>query len=299
MKLGLIGVGQWGKNYISTIGRMQDVSLGAVCRQSVQPPPGIPSDCAFFTNWHEMLNIIHRTNMCDGIIISTPPDSHISIAIEAKRLGIPTMIEKPLAMTAKEVKLLMDAEGSTLFLVNHIHLFAQAYEVLREQISWPIVAIQSAKWNQGPYRDYSSLHDYGSHIIAMCIDIMAKIPDTVRATRVPTKYGEIFNVVMGWEDKRGRVPAVVRVGNGGESKKHLFQVFGEGTELEYDDISTDKLRMNGAVIDVGKESALDSAINAFVKSIRGVCDHRCGLKTAYDVAIVLDACVASMACSET
>lgn len=288
--LGLIGTGQWGQKYIDTISANHDIKLTAVCRKSIQPPVNIPSDCHFYTDWEAMLDMIWRTKVCDGVIIATPPDSHIPIAAAALERGIGVMIEKPLALTTDEIEPLLELQFCAPILVNHIHLFSSAYQVLKNQIHDPVTALQTTGCGNGPFRKYSSLHDYGSHDIAMCIDLMGKAPEKATATRIKTEIGEIFNIIL----RFGSVPAVIRVGNGAPEKRRLFQVFCGKDIYEYNDLKPSKFSINGEPMKVGKRTPLSKAIDAFVSSLQGDMDPRCGLTTAIRVAQTLDACVESI-----
>jgi predicted dehydrogenase len=295
INLGLIGVGKWGSRYLDTISSMADVRISAVCRNSIQPPVNIPSDCAFFTNWEVMLDAVKRTGMCDGVIIATPPDIHIPIAVRAVKLGLGIMIEKPAALSTQEIIELDKIPTKAPILVNHIHLFAPAYEKLKRMIDSSISSIQSCGWNNGPVRSYSSLYDYGPHDLAMCIDLMGLSPDLVSADRNITEYGEIYNIVL----RFGKIPAVIRIGNGGREKRRLFQVFCEKNMYEYDDTKpvSKKLVKNANFsskfesVHIDDMPSLYSAIRTFASSLNGHVDSRCGLSLAIQISKIIDKCM--------
>src|SRR5208283_3041583 len=99
-KLLLVGSGVWGQKYISTLSNFSAVSLEAASRD----------------NWKELID-----KKPDGVIVCTPPQSHVEIASYALSQNIPTMIEKPLALSLSEAKLLR--QFSAPILVNYVHLF--------------------------------------------------------------------------------------------------------------------------------------------------------------------------------
>jgi predicted dehydrogenase len=293
--LGLIGVGKWGSRYLDTIALMTDVRVTALCRKSIQPPVNTPNDCAFFTDWETMLDIVKSTNMCDGIIIATPPDTHMAIATEAVKMGLGVMIEKPAALSTKEIIELDKIKTKVPILVNHTHLFAPAYEKLKRVINSPITSLQTCGWNCGPVRSYSSLYDYSPHDLAMCIDLMGSAPSLVSVDRNITEYGEIYNLIL----RFGKAPAVIRIGNGGREKRRLFQVFCERDVYEYDDTKPRSKKLTKSMnsysksedIYIDEAPSLYSAIRAFVSSLNGRIDGRCGLSLAIQVSKVIDDCM--------
>src|SRR5580658_1853229 len=73
------GTGKWGQNYIKTLSSFENVKLIIANRN----------------NW----KILIDDNIPDFVIISTPPQSHIEIAIYALEQNIPVIIEKPLSLS--------------------------------------------------------------------------------------------------------------------------------------------------------------------------------------------------------
>ena len=96
------GNGKWGQNYISTLKYFQDINLQVATRE----------------NWKQLID-----KNPDGVIVATPPDSHIEIASYSLSKNIATMIEKPLALSLQEAETLK--QFTAPILVNHIQLFTK------------------------------------------------------------------------------------------------------------------------------------------------------------------------------
>lgn len=160
MRLVLIGHGAWGKNYVKTIAGMQGIDLIIASR----------------ANWQELVR-----GMPDGVIIATQPDSHVDIALYALERGIPTLIEKPLAVTHADAERLLPY--SSRVMVNHIHLFAPEFEKLIYKPG-DFVSVTST----GPVEreGYSPVLDYGCHAYAMLLDKTGSLDDA----RINIGHGE-------------------------------------------------------------------------------------------------------------
>lgn len=253
LNLVLVGAGKWGQNYISTLSQ-DDVNLTIANRN----------------NWKRLID--ERPN---GVIVCTPPESHIEIASYSLQKDIPTMIEKPLALSMAEVQLLSEFQAPIL--VNHIHLFSNAYQFLKKTVSpYQIEKIVSLGFNKGPIRAYSSLWDYGCHDIAMILDLAQEYPQDIAVSEIETKNGSLYNIKL----KFSKFESESLIGNGGEKRVRKFKVDCNGLRLSYND--TDR--------PIGYSPPLTNAIKVFKDSILGKSDERLGLDLALKVTKVLESC---------
>ncbi len=113
MNILLIGKGAWGKNYIKTIDSFF---------------PKIKLTVADRTNWKQLID-----KGPAGVIIATPPDSHIEIAKHALRENILCLIEKPLALSLNEAKEL-EQYSNVPILIGHIYLFSNWFQKIKNII---------------------------------------------------------------------------------------------------------------------------------------------------------------------
>ena len=98
LRIGLIGVGEWGKNYINTLKKNKGVSLKKIACKNLKENRNLVNDYEVTDNWHN----ITLSSEIDGIIIATPPKTHFEIASEAIKNGKPVIVEKPLTLNSKE-----------------------------------------------------------------------------------------------------------------------------------------------------------------------------------------------------
>jgi hypothetical protein len=254
MNLLLVGNGKWAQNYISTLTDFSDIQLKIANRD----------------NWKQLVD-----EKPDGVIVCTPPSSHIEIAEHSLQRNIPAMIEKPLSLSYQEASALKQYRAPVL--VNHIHLFSTAYQHLKRVITpQHINSIVSLGFNKGPVREYSGLWDYGCHDLSMILDLMNGYPSTISASEVKTKHGSLFNIKL----KFGQVETESLVGNGGEKRVRKLKVGCDGLKLVYDD----KLRPST------HELPLANALKVFLAAIGGENDPRLGMGLALDVLKILEEC---------
>lgn len=250
IKLLLIGSGTWGKNYIKTL---QDfnVQLFIATRH----------------NWRQLID-----ENPDGVMICTPPQFHVEIAHYSLSRNIPTMIEKPLSLSMKELTSLKGF--STPILVNYVYLFSEQYQNIKNVIDVDdIKSISSQGFNQGPYRDYSSLWDYGSHDLSMILDILGHMPDKINIKKYDINNGYLYYIDMNF----GNIVTHSLVGNGGVCKRRLLSI-NSHQKYVYDDSIQSQTK------------PLSNALDVFIKSIHGNCDYRLGLELSFKITDILERC---------
>jgi len=106
IRVGLLAYGAIGDEHNSAIKATNGLVLAAVCDtkpERLEAALKISPDAKTFTDAHQML----ASGEIDLVVVSTPPNSHYSWAKEALNHGINVMLEKPMALTAKECDELM------------------------------------------------------------------------------------------------------------------------------------------------------------------------------------------------
>jgi predicted dehydrogenase len=292
IRLGLVGAGRWGRRIIDTVSALPDCELAAICTRGPAPHDG--GDVPWFARWQDLV----ATGGCDGVIIATPPEAHVPIALEALGAGLAVMIEKPLALGLADAKRLADFVASRpscpAVLVDHTHLFAPAYQALKSGLRSPIVEIRTRGCSFEPWRPYSSLYDFGPHDLAMVLDLFGSPPDLVACRLLSevtrdARVHQLFGIELAFGP--ARVSCVV--GNAAPEKARRLEVLCEnGDRFVYDDLqpSSDKLRIDDRAVALPADRPLALAIAAFARSIRGPRDPRCGLDLSMKVQAVLEEC---------
>ena len=213
LRLGLIGAGPWGRNYIRTLAGCSGVRLARVASRNPQTAALVPRDCAVTPNWRTVV----AAKDLHGVIVAAPPASHAEMVLAAIETGIPVLVEKPLALdiASAERIVALASERRVLVMVDHVHLFHPGYRALkREAAGGRVLAIRSHAGDLGPYRpDVSVLWDWGPHDVAMCIDLLSREPETVDAKLlerrpVGAQTGERLRLLLHFS---GQVTATIEV----------------------------------------------------------------------------------------
>jgi predicted dehydrogenase len=171
LRLGLVGAGAWGRNYIRTIAGIPEIRLARVATR----------------DWRELL----RASDIDGVIVAVPPAAQPEIALAAIEAGRPLLLEKPLALSVDAAQRIVAAAAarSVFVMVDHVHLFHPAFEALKRAAAerGPVLAIEAAAGGPGQRPGVPALWDWGPHDVAMCIDLLGAPPEAVDAARLESR----------------------------------------------------------------------------------------------------------------
>ena len=170
LRLGVIGTGTWGRNYLRTVAGIPETRLARSAGRA---------------DWRELV----EASDVDAVIIAVPPAAQPEIALAAIDAGKPLLLEKPLALSVDAAQRIVAAAAAraVLVMVDHIHLFHPDFEALKRAAAQaPIRAIHAAAG--GPSRPgIGALWDWGPHDVAMCLDLLGAEPAEVDAALLESR----------------------------------------------------------------------------------------------------------------
>jgi|TARA_Y100000294_G_scaffold176811_1_gene200312 predicted dehydrogenase len=292
LRLGLIGAGPWGRNYIRTIDGLDGVTLFRLASRNPESAGFVGPRCEISNDWRALI----KAGDLDGVIVAAPPALHAEMTLAAVDRGLPVLVEKPLTLDIAEAEAVLDRARSkgAIVLVDHIHLYSAAWEALKRESRrlGPLHAVSTVAGNWGPFRkDTPMLWDWGSHDVAMCIDLAGRPPDRstahlIETRKTPEGEGRALALELGFGD----VAARIAVSNMHKDKQRLFAAAFEGGELIYDDTrdGDGKLRLKttpddpGGTFKLGPGLPLERVVLAFAAAIA------LGLPNMDDVELGLD-----------
>jgi len=221
VRLGLVGAGAWGKNYIHTIDRLPEVELAGTAGRN---------------DWRELI-----ASDLQGVIVASSASTHAEVAMAAMERDLHVLIEKPLTLGAASARALAAKarEKHLTAMVEHTHLFHAGFRKLKSRLPGlgAVRAIHSRAGRIGPFRsDASVLWDWGSHDVAMCLDLMQAKPLRASSRRMERaqhegQWGESVQIELEFP---GAVLASLFVSNILAVKIRRFEVECEGGTLAYD-----------------------------------------------------------------
>lgn len=113
LEFGLIGCGRAAELiYLPVFSRNEEFKLAAVADPIKERRELISSRIPGCRAFPSAESLIKKISVA-GLIITTPPDTHIPLAITSLKAGLPALVEKPLALSMSGVEALTSVEASS------------------------------------------------------------------------------------------------------------------------------------------------------------------------------------------
>lgn len=121
VKLGLLGCGAWGFNYIRTLYSIPEVTIQFICdinEESLKKVREVYPNLRITTNYQELLN----DASLDGVIIATPPYSHYGLTTDFLSENKAVLVEKPFTLSYQEAISLtrLAKKSNTVLMAGHL-----------------------------------------------------------------------------------------------------------------------------------------------------------------------------------
>jgi predicted dehydrogenase len=280
LRLGLIGIGAWGCNYVRTITAIEGAHLAAVLNRRGALSVALSPDCRVAQDWGEFV----APDDLDGVIVATTPATHAEFLVAAAAIGLPVLVEKPLTQGRQDADRVRAAlfGKQAIVRVEHTYLYHPGFRALLAEAArlGPVRSIVSSAGNFGPYRDdVPVLWDWGAHDLAMCLTLVPGTAHADRLERLDAKRGE--NPAAERLRLRlrlaGDVPAEITVSTL-DPKHRWFAAALDDCTLAFREMSATPLMRyppgadihsdHGLPIEVGSELPLTQAVLEFMDAIR-------------------------------
>lgn len=132
VRFGLIGAGGIGAVRAAALRKSSDGSLSAVYDLDATRPNKLKGAARAFGSLEEFL----EQDFIDAVVISTPPDTHCSLAVKALQSGKHVLVEKPMAGSLSECRQMIDAAAAArrVLAVGFNHRYFKGVAVVRNAI---------------------------------------------------------------------------------------------------------------------------------------------------------------------
>jgi len=133
MRFGLIGLGAAGQLRKAAIARAPDCVLTAVFDVDRAHTEVGSTNAVVFPSAEALL----KSDSCETVIISTPPNSHEHLAVAALENGKHVLVEKPMAHSVEACRRMLDSSrrAGRVLAVGFNHRYFAAVKVVRDAIS--------------------------------------------------------------------------------------------------------------------------------------------------------------------
>lgn len=246
INVGVIGCGNWGRNYVRHFAQIPGAVLVTCCDSNPEVLLAIRERYPLIKLTKDYRDIVADRKI-DAVVIATPPGDHYRITRACLLRGKHVLVEKPFTLSSEEGYQLADIAQKTgkVLMVGHIMDYHPGMRLVKKYIQsgelGKIFYLHSTRTSLGIVReDVSVLWDKAPHDIATLLYLLDEEPVSVAATgqafvnegvddvvfiTVRFASGIIANIHVSWLDpcKTSRTTII------GEKK---MIVFDDGEALE-------------------------------------------------------------------
>jgi predicted dehydrogenase/acetyltransferase-like isoleucine patch superfamily enzyme len=186
LSIAVIGAGNWGKNLIRNFFELN--ALKVICDKdeaSLKQMRKLYPSCDFYTS---LTDALFRDDI-SGVVITTPAETHFTLARKVLQSGKHVFVEKPLTLLGKDASELIDLakKKNLILMVGHLLQYHPAFiklkQLAQEGELGRINYIYSHRLNLGKIRrEENILWSFAPHDISMIIALAGEEPESVIAT---------------------------------------------------------------------------------------------------------------------
>lgn len=136
VRVGVIGLGQWGRNHVRTYAGLPDVELTGVADINTAELRGVANryKTTPFTDYRKLLGRV------DAVSVVVPTQLHYEVARFFLDAGVHVLVEKPMTATTREAEDLVELahRKNLVLLVGHLERFKPAVRRLAELAGSPL-----------------------------------------------------------------------------------------------------------------------------------------------------------------
>lgn len=182
----VIGAGYWGKNLVRNFHNLGSLKL--ICDKNESLLADFKSHYTDIETCLALTDVLTREDI-EGVVISTPAETHFNLARESLLAGKNVLVEKPLVLHDKEAEELISlaAEKDRILMVGHLLQYHPVFVRLKEMASagelGRINYIYSHRLNLGKIRrEENILWSFAPHDISMILALAGEEPESVLTT---------------------------------------------------------------------------------------------------------------------
>lgn len=247
-RIGVVGCGYWGSKHVRVLSSLGSVSEVALIDSN---PRSREAMLSAFPAARAFPDLESSLPHVDAFVIAVPARRHAEFALKALRNGKHVLVEKPLATSLAEARLVVDeaCRSNTTLMVGHTFEFNPAVRELRRRLEQSelgeLYYIHSARLNLGPYRsDVNVVWDLAPHDISILNYLLRSTPTTVTAwgaSHASTGLEDLAYARLEYEERR--VTSYIHISWLDPIKVRRVTVVGSEKMAVYNDVGEERLRI--------------------------------------------------------
>ena len=178
MNVGIIGIGNWGRNLVGVFNKNAKVKICANKEDSTRLQ-FIKENYPTFEVTHNYEDILNDPSI-EIVVIATPIKTHFEIAKKALYKNKKVFLEKPLAENLIEAEELIKLSKGKIFFVGHLFLYHPCYKMLKELTSDDEIIDLELTWNKFGTFSEDIFLNLVSHELSIVYGLLGTSPKEIK-----------------------------------------------------------------------------------------------------------------------
>ena len=249
IKIGLVGYGHWGPNYLRNLQFLDNVEVALVCDQNAKSLGKIHKQYPHIKTVTEFLSVLDSS--VDAVIIATPAATHYELSQKCLKAGKHVLVEKPLALEVEEASELVQLarDSRRTLMVGHTFLYNPAIQKMKAFVDQGILGkiyyLQATRTHLGLIRnDVSAVWDLAPHDVSIFSYLLGKEPKKVSAVgmcHLNKRLEDVAFINFFYDDE---VMGNIHISWVDSNKLRQVAVIGSKARILFDDLNPlEKLRI--------------------------------------------------------
>lgn len=189
VRVAVVGAGSWGINHVRSFARLPGCELVAVCDPDTKNrsrAANLAPGARLFDRYEDLLD--EGGSGLDAVVLATPAVLHAEQSLAALARGKHVLVEKPMALTARDAERVYRAaeDAGRVLMVGHLMLYHAAVQRLREMIVagdiGEVYYLYALRVNLGRLRtDENAMWSLAPHDVSVILYLLDQVPVTVAA----------------------------------------------------------------------------------------------------------------------
>lgn len=234
VRIGLIGCGRWGLNYLRAFGELEGSRIVAACDLAPERRQEAERRIDGLQTTPDPAALLSDPGI-DAVVVATEATRHFALAQAALQAGKACLVEKPMTTDLEDAHRLRDLarSGSCVLMVGHVFRYNPAINLLQRLVTSGAIGeleyLYFTRTNLGPIRsDVNVVWDLMTHDVSILLHFLNQRPAWVSAqgasylrpgcedvafATLGFERGVIANLRASWLDPR-KVREITIVGTG-------------------------------------------------------------------------------------
>ncbi len=190
LRIGVIGCGYWGINYVRVFDELRDTTVSFVCDFNAERLRLVQHRFRGTRVCTSVEKLLNKSSV-DAVVVATPASTHFELVKQCLEHGKHVLVEKPITTSSADALALTELAHARnlVLLVGHTFMFNAGIRTIKRYIDSKAIGqlyyLHATRTNLGPIRmDVNAIWDLAAHDVSIFNYVLGIAPKWVSAVGI-------------------------------------------------------------------------------------------------------------------